>query len=199
MFQSLSLWCTRIDAIFVVQESGLGSFLQSVTDPANGLELVHPDVELSFRFHDWRNAYGAILHAFMSADSHQPKLMHVSILLLCCCLGNTLPLQIDEYPLPNDWLKLFEPLFFLEFLSGNADILPWRSNTMAIFLFVSAACFVANWDEWLFACLQMRNFPQVRSLVFVACLYFLLIPDTVRSPLGSLQDIPENSKTSRHE
>lgn len=158
-------WHAHTRPMFFVQESGLGSFLQSVTDPANGLELVHPDVELSFRFHDWRNTYGAILDAFMSTDPCLPEPMQVSLQPLCCCLGTTLALQIDECPLPDDWLKSFEPLFFLKFLSLDADILPWRSNTMAIFLFVSAACFVANWDEWLFACLQMRKFPQVRSPV----------------------------------
>ncbi|KAJ7229922.1 hypothetical protein GGX14DRAFT_553424 [Mycena pura] len=129
----------------IVQESGLASFLQSVTVPGNGIELVHPDVELSFRCHDWRTSYGAILQALMSADPYRrPE-----------------RIQIDECPLADDWLDLFDPLFFLQFLSLNADILPWRSNTMAIFLFVSAINFAANWNEWLLACLQMRKFPRV--------------------------------------
>lgn len=47
--------------VLAFQESGLSKCLLRVCEPGNLLETSHPDVEQSWRFHDWAYSYGEIL------------------------------------------------------------------------------------------------------------------------------------------
>ncbi|KAJ7659676.1 hypothetical protein DFH06DRAFT_1326695 [Mycena polygramma] len=124
-------------------ESGLARIMQGVTRPGNLLETSHPDVEASFRYHDWRHCYGAILDAFITPE------MVAAV--------NEEVLNPDKTPsTPN---RRFEPMELLSFISSHPEMHPWGSNLMAVYMFASADCFEANWYEWMAPCLENLKFP----------------------------------------
>ncbi|KAJ7217994.1 hypothetical protein GGX14DRAFT_390703 [Mycena pura] len=94
-----------------------------ITRPGNFMENVHPDVEMSFRYHDWCHTYGVILQLLMNADPLGPSSMAV---------------DTADVPMTGD-LRPFKPLELVQFLSNHPEILLWRSNIMAVFTFVCLA------------------------------------------------------------
>jgi len=67
------------------------------------------------------------------------------------------PASEESYP-GVDTLEL------IKFLSAHPEMLPWRSNNTALFMFLSLKGFLRNWEEWMYPCLKRLGFPVRSSL-----------------------------------
>jgi hypothetical protein len=57
--------------------------LLEICEPGNLLETSHPDVELSFRFHNWKLSYGEIICKWILPTISEKEYKAVSGLLKC--------------------------------------------------------------------------------------------------------------------
>ncbi|KAJ7507601.1 hypothetical protein B0H11DRAFT_1967892 [Mycena galericulata] len=121
-----------------LQDSGLLARFLHICLPGNLLETTHPDVEISFRFYNWRIGYGEMLCRWTPPT-------------------RLVPLEITakqpNYP--------FDPVQFLCFFSANPRMHPWRSNPMAVYLFLSQSAFKINCRIWLIPCLEALGFEAI--------------------------------------
>ncbi|KAJ7668089.1 hypothetical protein B0H17DRAFT_1248824 [Mycena rosella] len=117
------------------QSSQLWETLLEIFRPGNLLETSHPDVELSFRFHNWRISYGEML----------------------CRWTPPIRLEITAKQ-PG---CPFDPQKFLVFFNSNTRVHPWRSNPMAAYMFISLSAFQVNCHIWLISCLETLGFEAV--------------------------------------
>ncbi|KAJ7431307.1 hypothetical protein B0H11DRAFT_2131475 [Mycena galericulata] len=121
-----------------LRDSGLLARFFHICLPGNLLETTHPDVEISFRFYNWRMGYGEMLCRWTPPTRLQP-------------------LEITAKQ-PN---HPFDPIQFLCFFSTNPRMHPWRSNPMAVYLFLSQSTFIINCRVWLIPCLEALGFEAV--------------------------------------
>src|ERR1700761_2727418 len=68
-----------------------------------------------------------------------------------------------------------DPLDLIQFLSGHPKMLPWRSNPMSIFLFLSLGGFKHNWEEWMHPCLKRLGFPVRLPLTLSGYMYLTAV------------------------
>ncbi|KAJ6576347.1 hypothetical protein B0H10DRAFT_938568 [Mycena sp. CBHHK59/15] len=116
-----------------LQASGFGRRMQLICQPGNLVETSHPDVELSFRFHNWRMSYGELICRWIS-----PTIQPAAKLELAAKQPGH-PFSVNK---------------FLIFFSSHPRMHPWRSNPMAAFLFLTLYTFRVNWEIWLGPCLS---------------------------------------------
>ncbi|KAJ7145388.1 hypothetical protein C8R43DRAFT_1130063 [Mycena crocata] len=121
--------------LYVFEVSDLWRHLLNICLPGNLLETTHPDVELSFRYYNWRIAYGELLCRWTPPVRLQP-----------------LEITAKQPGAP------FDPVSFLQFFSTNSHMHPWRSNPMAAYMFISASAFKVNCHIWLIPCLEALGF-----------------------------------------
>ncbi|KAJ7287727.1 hypothetical protein C8J57DRAFT_594139 [Mycena rebaudengoi] len=122
-----------------LETSGLAALLHRICRPGNLLETSHPDVELSFRFHDWKLSYAELYVRWTPATISLEE------------YEKTLPPSNPKYDI--DVKVLFR------FISDNPRMHPWTFNPMAVFLFLSVSCFEVNCDLWLVPSLTELKFP----------------------------------------
>ncbi|KAJ6475718.1 hypothetical protein C8R47DRAFT_1220555 [Mycena vitilis] len=122
-----------------LQDSGLLDRFLAICRPGNLLETSHYDVELSFRYHSWRNSYGQLLERWTPP----------------VCLR-----RLEMSPkLPH---RPFDAAEFLIFFSTHTRMHPWTSNPMAAYMFLSLSAFKINCKLWLVPCLETLGF-EARS------------------------------------
>ncbi|KAJ7495883.1 hypothetical protein B0H11DRAFT_2226884 [Mycena galericulata] len=126
--------------------SRLLDLMHYICRAGNLIETMHPDVEESFRWHDWKTSYAELYCRWIPATLTQIE------------YDATLPCPDPKYKFsPKDAMGL------LEFMSSHPRMLPWSSNPMAVFLFLSLACFIANCETWLIPCLRELGYPRIEG------------------------------------
>ncbi|KAJ7471241.1 hypothetical protein B0H11DRAFT_1919802 [Mycena galericulata] len=115
-----------------IEESGLVEALREVRRAGN---RTHPDVEESFRFHNWKYSYGRLLSDWGKATTTHE--------------------DFDSIPNPD---FPFDPMEFLLFFSVYSEMHPWRHNPMAAYLFLSMSSFKMNCGIWLVPALRELNY-----------------------------------------
>ncbi|KAJ7510391.1 hypothetical protein B0H11DRAFT_2216191 [Mycena galericulata] len=121
-----------------LEDSGLAEMLREICRPGNLLETTHPDVEASFRFHDWKHTYGRLIYDWVEATITQEA--------------------YDLTQNPANVKLAFDPMHFLLFFSMYSEMHPWRHNPMAGYLFLSKSSFKVNCDLWLVPALRELNY-----------------------------------------
>ncbi|KAJ7197129.1 hypothetical protein GGX14DRAFT_402712 [Mycena pura] len=121
-----------------LRSSGLADMMYKICRPGNLLETTHPDVERSFRFHNWKLSYAEIYVRWIPESITQAQ------------YRETLPPVDPDYKIDVDML--------LRFISDHPRMHPWSYNPMACFLFLSASCFEVNCDLWLVPSLATLQF-----------------------------------------
>ncbi|KAJ7430162.1 hypothetical protein B0H11DRAFT_1943644 [Mycena galericulata] len=120
--------------------------LHEVCRLGNLLETSHPNVEQSFRFHNWKMSYGRLI-----------------------CKWTCTSISEEEYekrrckPDPDYEFKPKEAMDLLCFMSSHHHMHPWVHNPMAVYLFLSVDCFEFNAETWLLPCLEALNYPRVEG------------------------------------
>ncbi|KAJ7765260.1 hypothetical protein B0H16DRAFT_1454427 [Mycena metata] len=121
-----------------LKESRLLDAFLDICKPGSLLQTSHPDVERSFRFHNWCSSHGEILVRW------------------------TPPTVIRQDLSPKLEYKAFDPIHFLKFFSSHPRMHPWTFNPMAAYMFITEAVFKFNCRTWLIACLEALTF-EARS------------------------------------
>ncbi|KAJ7464328.1 hypothetical protein B0H11DRAFT_2240724 [Mycena galericulata] len=148
-----------------LEESGLLNLMHCICRPGNLLETSHPDVMESFRWHDWKVSYAELY-----------------------CRWSPATLTQEEYdrmiPVPDPHYKftLEEAKALLQFMSDNPRMLPWSFKPMAVFLFLSQACFIANCETWLLPCLHELEYPRINGWDSVLVYRRLMALDAFTKP-----------------
>ncbi|KAJ7079615.1 hypothetical protein B0H15DRAFT_953979 [Mycena belliarum] len=133
-----------------LKDSGLYNLLHDICKPGNLLETSHPDVERSFRWYDWKIAYAEMIcrwaEAIISQEEYESSL-----------------------PLPDLKFRFTpaEARELLLFISSNPRMHPWGYDPMAIFMFLSQACFEINCEIWLLPSLTTLNYSVSTRFFFV--------------------------------
>ncbi|KAJ6624676.1 hypothetical protein B0H10DRAFT_714687 [Mycena sp. CBHHK59/15] len=123
-----------------LEDSGLLESLHEICRLGNLLETSHPDIERSFRYHNWKISYGELI-----------------------CDWTPATITIEEYERPDPKYK-FTPEDAMElfvFISSHPRMHPWAHNPMAAYLLLSLDCFTINCDTWLVPCLETLNYPRI--------------------------------------
>ncbi|KAJ7339054.1 hypothetical protein DFH08DRAFT_812448 [Mycena albidolilacea] len=103
-----------------LRTSELFQLMRYIAKPGNLLETSHPDVEESFRWHNWKLSYAELICDWVSAT-----------------------VKLEDYkasllkPDPEFKFTLADAQAFLDFINRNPRMQPWGFNPMAIYLFVS--------------------------------------------------------------
>ncbi|KAJ7178700.1 hypothetical protein C8R43DRAFT_1118071 [Mycena crocata] len=131
-----------------LQESGLLDCMKEVCRAGNLLETSHDDVEASFRFHNWKVAYGEILckwiEPIMSLAEYKARQ----------------PQSDPEFKFTEkDVLNLFT------FMSAHPQMHPWAHNPMAAYFLESEHLFDFHSRTWLRPRLEALGYPSHRELM----------------------------------
>ncbi|KAK6995608.1 hypothetical protein R3P38DRAFT_2567130 [Favolaschia claudopus] len=113
--------------------TGLFKLMRDVAEPGNLLETIHPDVEESFRFHDWKNVYAELICRWVEPTLTQEE------------YEKSIEFQRPD---PAYRFSLDDAGGLLEFISDHPEMQPWGFNPMAVYLFMSLQCFqkIDGWD-----------------------------------------------------
>ncbi|KAJ7343247.1 hypothetical protein DFH08DRAFT_962375 [Mycena albidolilacea] len=129
-----------------LRTSELFQLMQYIAKPGNLLETSHPDVEESFRWHNWKLSYAELICDWVSPtvklEDYKESLLKLK-------------------PDPEFKFTLADAQAFLDFINRNPRMQPWGFNPMAVYLFVSEHCFTANCDLWLVPCLRRLDYPKL--------------------------------------
>ncbi|KAJ7367256.1 hypothetical protein DFH08DRAFT_949224 [Mycena albidolilacea] len=129
-----------------LMDSGLFDLLWEIARPGNLLERTHPDVEQSFHCHEWKASYAELIVRWVEESI-------------------TLAEYLKEIPPPdaNYEFTLEQAKHLLNFISKHLEMHPWSFNPMAVYLFFSLGCFIANCDIWLVPCLRELKYPHLEG------------------------------------
>ncbi|KAK7024097.1 hypothetical protein R3P38DRAFT_2531662 [Favolaschia claudopus] len=94
--------------------SGLFSAMRRVAEPGNLLETTHPEVEQSFRFHDWKLAYAELICNWIPPMISEEQ------------YTKTLP-----RPDPHYRFTIGDAADLLHFICDHPEMQPWSFNPMA--------------------------------------------------------------------
>ncbi|KAJ7837248.1 hypothetical protein B0H14DRAFT_3460307 [Mycena olivaceomarginata] len=120
--------------------SGLFDLLWEIARPGNLLERTHPDVEQSFHCHEWKASYAELIVRWVEES-----------------------VTLEEYEDDNYKFTLEQAKHLLNFISDRPEMHPWSFNPMAVYLFFSLGCFIANCDIWLVPCLRELKYPHLEG------------------------------------
>lgn len=140
-----------------LQMSGLLDCLYDICEAGNLLETTHPDVELSFRYHNWKITYGELLTKWIPPSISAEEYEEVSSLSTNLA-GIHASMQRRPKPKADYQFSEAEALELLKFVSSKPRMHPWGHNPMAVYLFLSLHCFVFNSETWLEPCLRRLNY-----------------------------------------
>ncbi|KAJ6499746.1 hypothetical protein C8R47DRAFT_1068634 [Mycena vitilis] len=129
-----------------LKASGLFDAMREVARPGNLLDTRHPDIEQSFRWHDWRISYAELIYNWI-----RPTLTPEEY-------EATLPKPDPNFKFTED-----DAMGFLEFISEHPRMQPWTSNPTAVYLFLSEYTFQANCDLWLIPCLRNLKYRKING------------------------------------
>ncbi|KAJ7455281.1 hypothetical protein B0H11DRAFT_1926162 [Mycena galericulata] len=138
-----------------LEETGLLERLHKICRLGNLLETSHPDVEASFRFHNWKMSYGYLICQWTPRSISEEEYEKV---------GANYSIQtLMRRPKPDPHYKFSpkEAMDLLSFMSSHHRMHPWAHNPMAAYLFLSLDCFTFNAETWLVPCLETLKYPRV--------------------------------------
>ncbi|KAJ7770945.1 hypothetical protein DFH07DRAFT_953942 [Mycena maculata] len=135
---------TRKSFQIALEESGLLDLMHRICRPGNLLETSHPDVEQSFRWHNWKVSYAEVYCRWVAPTLTQEQ------------YDKTLPVPDPDYV-----FSLKEAMELFQFMSAHPRMLPWSFNPMAVFFLLSAECFAVNCETWLVPCLRELEYPRL--------------------------------------
>ncbi|KAJ7033323.1 hypothetical protein C8F04DRAFT_1184308 [Mycena alexandri] len=113
------------------QDSGLARTMQEVTCPGNLLETSRS------------LAFATTIGGITTVPFYKPSL----------------PLKGSPQS-PMSWTSNLDPVELLNFISSLPKMHLWRSNLMAVYMFVSEDCFDVNWSEWMAPSLETLQFSS---------------------------------------
>ncbi|KAF8130448.1 hypothetical protein K438DRAFT_1999430 [Mycena galopus ATCC 62051] len=126
-----------------LKTSTLFDHMRAIARPGNLLETSHPDVEASFRWHNWKLSYAELICRWI-----QPTLE---------------PVVSEKNPKLKYEFSLADACGLLEFIDVHPRMQPWGFNPVAVYLFISLHCFKTNCDLWLVPCLQTLHYPKLEG------------------------------------
>ncbi|KAJ7699612.1 hypothetical protein B0H17DRAFT_1129219 [Mycena rosella] len=133
-----------------LEESGLLDMMYKISKPGNLLETTHPDVEQSFRFHNWKRSYPLLICRWT-----RPTITGSRAVLT--------ELQAKRKPDPNYKFGPSDAIDLLVFISSHREMHPWVYNPMAVFLLLSRDSFVYNSELWLAPALETLDYPRIQG------------------------------------
>ncbi|KAJ7678685.1 hypothetical protein B0H17DRAFT_1139241 [Mycena rosella] len=151
------VWKTK-ELQIALEETGLLNLMHKISKPGNLLERTHPDIEQSFRFHNWKRSYS---------------------LLICRWTKATITKEERELrrpkPDPNYKFTAEDALELFVFISRNPLMHPWVFDPI----------FVYNSELWLAPALRTLDYPRISGWdpvkVYWTIMQLSLLAD-VRSP-----------------
>ncbi|KAJ7139315.1 hypothetical protein C8R44DRAFT_867470 [Mycena epipterygia] len=126
--------------------SGLEEALLSFCEAGNLIETSHPDVELSFCFHNWKTSYGEVLCKWIPPTISEEE------------LERRRPKADRNYKFSPE-----EALGLLQFISDHREMHPWIYNPMAAYFLLSLDCFHFYSNTWLAQCLRKLNYLRIEG------------------------------------
>ncbi|KAJ7131747.1 hypothetical protein C8R43DRAFT_1133683 [Mycena crocata] len=127
-----------------LETSGFLDLVYRICQRGNLIETSHPDVQDSFRWHNWKTSYTEMVCRWTEPTITQEE------------YDASLP-AVD----PDFAFSMPEAEGLLQFISAHPRMQPWSYDPMAVFLFLSLECFKANCDTWLVPSLRKLEYPRV--------------------------------------
>ncbi|KAJ7688904.1 hypothetical protein B0H14DRAFT_3176117 [Mycena olivaceomarginata] len=129
-----------------LNSSGLLARLHEICELGNLLETTHPDVENSFRYHNWKISYAQIICRWTSATITEDE------------YKRRCPKEDKDYQFSDaDAEELFR------FISRKKEMHPWGYNPFAAYFLLSQACFRFYSETWLAPCLRTLEYPKIEG------------------------------------
>ncbi|KAJ7789526.1 hypothetical protein B0H14DRAFT_3502883 [Mycena olivaceomarginata] len=148
--------------------SGLFEAMRSVCKPGNLIETSRPDLEESFRSHNWKLFYADLICRWvrpsLTSEQYDEELKN----------------QIDPKFKFKFILKDAEDL--LKFFSDRPGLHPWSYDPMAVNMFISLACFTGHAERWFVPGLKTLGYNLVTGWNSEAVYQALLQLPVFRDP-----------------
>ncbi|KAF8188166.1 hypothetical protein K438DRAFT_1972356 [Mycena galopus ATCC 62051] len=160
-----------------IKTSGLFHLMRKVARPGNLLETSDPDIEQSFRWHDWKLNYAELICRWIlptESDNMQCDTSH--------------PNSESEYS-----FSTADARGLLIFIAEHPRMQPWGFNPMAVYLFLSLSCFKTNCDLWLVPCLRELKYPKIEGWDAAKVYRRLMDLPCFKKPSQRLERLSENS------
>ncbi|KAJ7710171.1 hypothetical protein B0H16DRAFT_1480741 [Mycena metata] len=126
--------------------SGLLAQLKWICRLGNLIETSHPDVERSFRVHDWKISFAELIGRWNEATIDEAE------------YARRRPREDPEYEFKHrDVHELFQ------FISTHKRMHPWGYNPFTAYFLLSESCFRFYSDTWLAPCLRTLNYPKIEG------------------------------------
>ncbi|KAJ7612385.1 hypothetical protein DFH06DRAFT_1371504 [Mycena polygramma] len=136
-----------------LQKSVFLGYLYDICEPGTMLETSHPDVEESYRWHNWSVSYAELICRWIKPTLDEEEYLQSS------WLSNgrqSLPKCDENYRFSQDLA-----MDLLKFMSDHPRMLPWGFDPMAVFMFISLDSFTVNCEKWLVPCLRTLKYPWI--------------------------------------